>query len=83
MLLIVTLGQQLFKKNLNASKPFEHPPLGGKMSADVETKPLHGIKRVFKEKSETQCNHIGSTVVVVVVVIPYAVCVGTYLSIHC
>ena len=39
------------KKNLNASKPSEHPPSGEKMSKGlgrvgtlaVETKPLHGI----------------------------------------
>ena len=51
-----------FKKNLNASKPSEHPPqveeclkvLVGTLA--VETKPLQGIKRV------PQCNYIGSTV---------------------
>ena len=52
----------LFKKNLNASKPSEHPPSVGKClkvyvgTLAVETKTLHGIKRV------PQCNHIGSTV---------------------
>ena len=52
----------LFKKNLNASKPSEHPPQVEeclKVSVGtlaVETKPLHGIKRV------PQCNYIGSTV---------------------
>ena len=46
----------------NASKPCEHPPSGEKYlkawvgTVAVETKPLHGIKRV------PQCNHIGSTV---------------------
>ena len=52
-----------FKKNLNASKPSEHPPqveecLKVKVGtlAVEETKPLHGIKRV------PQCNYIGSTV---------------------
>ena len=42
----------LFKKNLNASKPSEHLPSGGKMSKGLggsigcRDKPLHGIKRV-------------------------------------
>ena len=53
----------VFKKNLNASKPSEHPPQVVeeclKVQVEtlaVETKPLHGIKRV------PQCNYIGSTV---------------------
>ena len=49
------------KKDLNASKPSEHPPQQGKKCLKAYgnigcTKPLHGIKRV------PQCNHIGSTV---------------------
>ena len=32
---------------------------------------------------ERRAKSKGARVVVVVVVIPYAVCVGTYLSIHC
>ena len=35
------------------------------------------------EHWSTHCKVSDSAVVVVVVVIPYAVCVGTYLSIHC
>ena len=52
----------VFKKNLNASKPSEHPPQVEEClkvyvgTLAVETKPLHGIKRV------PQCNYIGSTV---------------------
>ena len=52
----------MFKKNLNASKPSEHPPQVEEClkvyvgTLAVETKPLHGIKRV------PQCNYIGSTV---------------------
>ena len=47
----------MFKKNLNASKPSEHPPqveecLKVKVGTlAVETKPLHGFKRV------PQCNY--------------------------
>ena len=74
------------KKNQTTPKPSEHPPvMGEKMS-----KRLGGIKRLqiqnlfmaFKNRFP-DADNIGSTVVVVVVVIPYAVCVGTYLSIHC
>ena len=52
----------VFKKNLNASKPSEHPPQVEEClkvqvgTLAVETKPLQGIKRV------PQCNYIGSTV---------------------
>ena len=52
----------LFEKNLNASKPSEHPPQVEEClkvqvgTLAVETKPLHGTKRV------PQCNYIGSTV---------------------
>ena len=52
----------LFKKNLNASKPSEHPPQVEEClkvqvgTLAVETKPLHGIKRV------PQCNYTRSTV---------------------
>ena len=56
-----TLMATVLKKNLNASEPSEHPPQVeeclkvqvGKLA--VETKTLHGIKRV------PQCNYIGST----------------------
>ena len=52
----------LFKKNLNACKPSEHPPQVEEClkvwvgTLAVETKPLHGTKRV------PQCNYIGLTV---------------------
>ena len=55
-------GRLLFRKNLNASKPSEHPPQVEEClkvqegTLAVETKPLHGIKRV------PRCNDIGSTV---------------------
>ena len=59
---LIKCRKEVFKKNLNASKPSEHPPSGEKMSEGLggningcRGKPLHGIKRV------PQCNHIGST----------------------
>ena len=70
----------VFKKNLSASKPSEHPPSGGKClkayvgTLAVETKPLHGgIKRVPNVTTSGQQYNIGEKPSVILY---------TYINLH-
>ena len=52
----------VFKKNLNVSKPAEHPPSGEKLSKGLGENIGCRDKNSLWYKRVPQCSHIGSTV---------------------